>query len=88
MVVAVSDDQPRNSLDNLRKHRKLVGVGRGYRDAADHPRPTNPYVNAKAIEGLFEERVFAESGLSFKVNTKRREVFCLAQVLNATCTSG
>ena len=29
MVVAVSDDQAGSSLDNLREHAKLVGVGRG-----------------------------------------------------------
>jgi hypothetical protein len=69
MVVAVCDDQPRSSLDNLWEHAKLVDVGRGYRDAADHPRPADPYVHPEAIEGLFEEGVLAESGLSFKTPT-------------------
>jgi hypothetical protein len=42
MVVAVSDDQAGSSLDNLREHGKLVGIGRGYRDAGDHTRPAKP----------------------------------------------
>jgi hypothetical protein len=37
MVVAVSDDQPRSSLGEFGEHAKLVGVGRGHREASDHP---------------------------------------------------
>jgi hypothetical protein len=66
MVVAVCDDQTRSSLGQFWEHRKLVGVGRGYRDAGDHPRPANPYVHPKAVEGLLEEGVFAEGGLPFE----------------------
>jgi hypothetical protein len=43
-----------------------VGVGRSHRDAADHPRPANPYVHPKAVEGLLEEGVLAEGGLPFE----------------------
>ena len=63
MVVAVSDDQARSSLGVSWEHGKLVGIGRGHRDAADHPRPANPHVHPKAVEGLLEEGVLAESGL-------------------------
>jgi hypothetical protein len=66
VVVAVSDDQPRSSLDDLRENGKLVGIGQGYREAGDHPRPANLYVHPKAVEGLLEEGVLAESGLPFE----------------------
>src|SRR5919202_2717668 len=66
MVVAVSDDQPRSSLGEFWEHGKLVGIGRGYRDAADHPRPANPHMHPKAVEGLLEEGVLAESSLPFE----------------------
>jgi hypothetical protein len=66
MVVAISDDRARSSLGDLWEHGKLVGIGRGYRDAADHPRPANPHMHPKAIEGLLEESVLAESSLPFE----------------------
>ena len=66
MVVAISDDQAGSSLGDLWEHGKLVGIGRGYRDAADHPRPANPHVHSEAVEGLFEEGVLAESSLPFE----------------------
>src|SRR3712207_1903340 len=44
MVVAVSDDQPRSALDDLREHGKLVDIGRGYRDVGDHSWPADPHV--------------------------------------------
>jgi hypothetical protein len=50
-------------LCDLWEHAKLMGVGRGHREAADHPRPADPHVHPKAIEGLFEQRVLAEVGL-------------------------
>ena len=52
VVVAISDDETRGPLDNLRYHRELVGVGRGHRDAADEPWPTDPHVHPEAVEGL------------------------------------
>jgi hypothetical protein len=66
MVVAISDDQARSSLGEFWEHGKLVGIGRGYRDAADHPRPANPYVHPKAVEGLPEKRVLGEGCFSFE----------------------
>jgi hypothetical protein len=39
VVVAVCDDQPGGKLGKFRKHGELMGVGRGHRDAADHPGP-------------------------------------------------
>src|SRR5215216_2521653 len=66
MVVAVSDDQARSSLGKFWEHGKLVGIGRSYRDAGDRPRPANPYVHPKAVEGLLEEGVLAESSLPFE----------------------
>jgi hypothetical protein len=56
----------RSSLGEFWEHGKLVGIGRGYRDAADHPRPANPYVHPKAVEGLLEESVLAESSFPFE----------------------
>ena len=61
MVVAVSDDQARGSLGDLREHAEFVGVGRGHRDAGDHPRQADPHVHPEAVEGLLEEGVLAES---------------------------
>jgi hypothetical protein len=66
MVVAVCDDQARGSLDDLWEHRELVCIGRSHREAGDNPRPANPYVHPKAVEGLPEEGVLAEGSLSFK----------------------
>src|SRR5215213_2716451 len=66
VVVAISDEKARGGLDKLGDYRELVGVGRSYRDAADHPRPADPYVHPEAVEGLLEEGVLAESGLSFE----------------------
>ena len=63
MVVAVCDEKARSSLSEFWEHGKLVGIGRGYRDASDHPRPANPHVHPKAVEGLPEQGVLAESGL-------------------------
>jgi hypothetical protein len=66
VVVAISDEKARSSLGDLWEYGKLVGVGRGYRDAADHPRPANPHMYPKAVEGLLEEGVLAESSLPFE----------------------
>ena len=63
VVVAVSDDQPRGSLDDLGQHREFVGVGRGHRQTGDEPRPRDPHMHPKAVEGLLEEGVLAEGGL-------------------------
>jgi hypothetical protein len=64
VVVAVSYDDPRGKLGEFWKHRELMGVGRGHREASDHPRPADPYVHPKAIEGLPEQRILAEGGLA------------------------
>jgi hypothetical protein len=66
MVVAISDEKARSSLGEFGEHGKLMGIGRSYRDAADHPRPANPHMHPKAVEGLFEEGVLAESSLPFE----------------------
>jgi len=53
VVVALSYEKARGSLDELGDDAKLVGVGRGHRDASDHPRPANPYyVHPEAVEDL------------------------------------
>jgi hypothetical protein len=64
VVVAVSYDHPRGKLGKFWKHGELMGVGRGHREAGDHPRPADPYVHPKAIEGLPEQCVLAKSGLA------------------------
>ena len=66
MVVAISDEKARGGLDELGDYGEFVGVGRGYRDAADHPRPADPYVHPEAVEGLLEEGILAESGFPFE----------------------
>ena len=66
MVVAVPDDDPRCSFEEFGEQVDLVGVGRSYRQASDHPRPANPHVYSKAVEGLSEQRILAESGFSFE----------------------
>jgi hypothetical protein len=66
MVVAISDEKARSSFGEFGEYGKLMGIGRSYRDAADHSRPANPQMCPKAVEGLFEERVLAESGLPFE----------------------
>ena len=66
-VVAISDGQPASSgLEKLWHDGKLMGIGRSHREAADDPRPANPYVYPKAVEGLLEEDVLAESGFPFE----------------------
>ena len=69
MVVAVPNDQPRSSLDDLRHDGKLVGIGRCHRDASDHSRPRDPRMHPETVEGLLEERILAESGFSTEALT-------------------
>jgi hypothetical protein len=64
MVVAVSYDDPRAKLGEFWKHAELMDVGRSHREASDQPRPADPYVHPKTIEGLPEQYVLAESGLA------------------------
>ena len=45
MVVAIPDEQARGSLGDLRHDGKLVGVGRGHRDAGDDPGPADSRVH-------------------------------------------
>jgi hypothetical protein len=67
MVVAISYEKARSSLGDLWEHAKLMGIGRGHRDAADHPRQAaNPHVHPKAVESLLEEGVLAESSFPFE----------------------
>jgi hypothetical protein len=66
VVVAISDDETRGPLDNLRYHRELVGISRGHREARDEPRPADPHVHSEAVEGLLEQWVLAVGGRSFK----------------------
>ena len=72
MVVAVSDGEPSGGLDELRQHGKLVGIGRGYREAGDHAGPADPpNVHPEAVEGLPEQGVLTESGLPAEAPTAR-----------------
>jgi hypothetical protein len=64
VVVAVSQGDPRDKLGEFWKHTELMGVGRSHREAGDHPRPADPYVHPKTIEGLLEQCVLAKSGLA------------------------
>jgi hypothetical protein len=66
VVVAVSYDDPGGVFDKFGDDREFVGVGRSHRKTSDDTRPADPHVHPKAVEGLFEEGVFAESSLSFK----------------------
>jgi hypothetical protein len=66
VVVAVSDKKAAGALGEFGEHRELVGVSRGYREAGDEPWPADPHVHPKAVEGLLDEGVLAESSLSFK----------------------
>src|SRR5687768_5377846 len=69
MVVAIPNEHTRGSFGDLRQHGKLVGVGWGYRKTTDDTRPANSHVHPEAVEGLFEEDVLAEGGLSSKTPT-------------------
>ena len=70
VVVAVPHDNPRGKLGEFRKHGELMGVGRGHREAGDHPGPADPYVvHPEAVEGLPEQCVLAKSGLATKTPT-------------------
>ena len=69
MVVAVPNDQPRSSFDDLRHDRKLVGIGRGHREASDHSRPTDPRMHPEAVESLPEKSVLAEGSFSLEAFT-------------------
>ena len=71
VVVAISYDDTRAKLGEFWKHAELMGVGRGHREAGDHPRPADPYVHPKAIEGLPEQRIFAKSGLTTQTPAER-----------------
>jgi hypothetical protein len=66
MVVAIPNEHTRCSLGEFGEHAEFVGIGWGYREAADEPRPAHPNVDPEAVEGLLEEGVFAESGLPLK----------------------
>jgi hypothetical protein len=63
-VVAVPNYYTPGTLDQFGQYRKLMDVGRSYRKAGDEPRPTDPNVHPEAVEGLLEESVFAEGGLT------------------------
>lgn len=60
----------RGMLDELGEHRKLVDVSRSRAKVGDHSRPADPYMHSEAVEGLLEEDVLAEGGLSPR---KRRQ---------------
>lgn len=63
-VVAVPDHHTPGMLDQLGQYRKVVDVGWSYRKTSDEPRPADPHVHPKAVEGLLEENIFAEGRLS------------------------
>src|SRR5215218_8547901 len=64
VVVTVSYDDPGGKLGEFWEHRELMGVGWSHREASDHPRPADPHVHPKAVEGLPEQCVLAKSGLA------------------------
>lgn len=66
VVVAVPNDQPRAKLSNLWEHGELVSVGWSHRKTSYEPRPAHPHMHPKAVEGLLEEDILAESGFSFE----------------------
>ncbi len=65
-VIAIPDGEAAGGLEEFGEHGKLVDVGRSHRDAGNETRPAHPHMHPEAIEGLPEERVFAESGFSPK----------------------
>ena len=48
-----------------------MGIGRGHRQTTNNARPADPHVHSETVEGLFEERVFAEGGLSLEALAER-----------------
>ena len=66
MVVAISDEKARSSFGEFWDHGEFMGVGWSHRKTSYDPRPANPCVHPKAVEGLLEEGVLAESGLPFE----------------------
>jgi hypothetical protein len=64
VVVAVSDEKARGPSGDLRHHGKLMGIGRSHRQTGDETGPADPNVHPKAVEGLLEKNVLAESRLS------------------------
>jgi hypothetical protein len=64
VVVAVSNSEPTGGLEEFRQHGKLVGIGRGYREAGDEPRPAHLHMHPEAVEGLPEQGVLTVSGFS------------------------
>jgi len=66
MVVAIPDDETGGTLGEFGDDRELMGIGRGHRQTANDARPADPHVHPETVEGLFEERVFAEGGLSLE----------------------
>jgi hypothetical protein len=68
MVVAICDDETRGPLDDLEPHAKLADVGGSHREIGDGTRTRDPHVHEKAIEGLLQEGVLAEGGLTAKAS--------------------
>jgi hypothetical protein len=66
VVVAVSYDHPRGKLGDLWEHAEFMDVGWSHRKTSYDSRPADPHVHPEAVEGLLEEGVLAESGLSLK----------------------
>src|SRR5918999_3876377 len=66
VVVAVPDDDPGGKLGKFWKHGELMCVGRSYRQAGNETRPAHAHMHPEAVEGLLEQSIFAESGLSSK----------------------
>jgi hypothetical protein len=65
-VVTVSDGHSTGSLKEFGEHGKLVGVGWSYRQAGNETWPAHPHMHPEAVEGVLEECVLVESGLSPK----------------------
>ena len=66
VVVAIPHEQTGGALGEFGENRELVGVGWSHRQTGDNARPTDPQVYPEAVEGLLEEGVLAEGGLSLK----------------------
>ena len=64
VVVAIPHEQTGGALGEFGENRELVGVGWSHRQTGDNARPTDPQVYPEAVEGLLEEGVLAEGGLS------------------------
>src|SRR5215210_733830 len=69
VVVAVPDDDPGGELDEFGEQVEFMSVGWSYAQASDYAWPGYPHVYSKAVEGLPEQRIFAEGSLTTEAFT-------------------